>query len=361
MIAQYQIGQHCSILRESVSNANIDTNISNDPDTHIDTNIGSNDPDTHIDTIIGSNDPDTHIDTNIGSNNPDTHIDTNIGSNNPDTHIDTIIGSNNPDTHIDTIIGSNNPDTHIDTIIGSNNPDTHTDAHDQSNVILEHPKQDVSCEHFNYEQDENIMQDLTELYDNDQANAEPNTQNLLRSEPIILCHNHSKAIRNVIESNPLHGEFVDELESMSEEALIDKHTKEKLIDVSDFYDVLANLQCLSEIKENDKLAIYDNKINIDMRYCKWAIRQWYGDSRENTLLAIRKCINKAKQHLLCGMACIAHNVHNKQNKQMLLDHLIKCPMGLSNLKITYSTDEQFKTSIDLNLRKIRSLINMYST
>lgn len=110
-------------------------------------------------------------------------------------------------------------------------------------------------------------------------------------------------------------------------------------------DLLENLKVIGNIKENDKIAIYENKMYIDQRYYFQGIRRMlYKDSRDETIKFINKILNLAKCYHDQLVTLV--NYTETDNYKSLINNLTECKTGLSNLKITYANDEDIKRKIN---------------
>jgi len=118
-------------------------------------------------------------------------------------------------------------------------------------------------------------------------------------------------------------------------------------DILSFDILIANLKVLSEIKEFEKMMVDGDKINIDDRFFQGAVRWWYKDSRHDMLKIIEK--------IVCSIKWYLSKEHISLHKQQLKEQTINSKKGLTNFRITYSSDGDFVDKINLYLEKITLL------
>ena len=120
----------------------------------------------------------------------------------------------------------------------------------------------------------------------------------------------------------------------------------------EYMELMTNLKLLSYVKEQDKLAKTENKMEIDNRYYLQGVRRWYnGDSRDLTLHFIEKIVKSADS--ISEDLAKSKNSDDKYNLKLLTEDLISSKSGLNNLKITYNEDKLFISTIDNLIEKIK--------
>ena len=132
----------------------------------------------------------------------------------------------------------------------------------------------------------------------------------------------------------------------------------------DNFIILSNLTLLSKVQKYEKLIIKkrQNKgdinfeIQIDNSYLPSIKRFFYGDDRDKTIEYLNKLIN-------CGIEKY-NEEKNKDNKiamNKIASLLESSKLGLSNLKITYNTDQSITSKIDIIIDTIDVFrINIHS-
>lgn len=108
----------------------------------------------------------------------------------------------------------------------------------------------------------------------------------------------------------------------------------------DSNNIIVNLNVLSKLEPNKKLITKENYLNVekDGLIPESLKRSWRGDSRDETIKKLETIIGKA--------------IGLKDNNETIKDLLVKCKLGLNNLKQTYSTCELTKARIDSILLQI---------
>lgn len=116
-------------------------------------------------------------------------------------------------------------------------------------------------------------------------------------------------------------------------------------------DIVLNLKLISKIKQNDKMIIINQILNVDSRLLQ-SVRRWYTcDNRNDTVQFIENVINTA----------IDYMNHDKTNKVYDVDsikiELKNTLQGLDNLSATYKIDNLIISKIDILKEKISKLCN----
>lgn len=116
-------------------------------------------------------------------------------------------------------------------------------------------------------------------------------------------------------------------------------------------DIVLNLKLISKIKQNDKMIIINQILNVDSRLLQ-SIRRWYTcDNRNDTVQFIENVINTAIDYM------------NHENKNTVYDiesikiELKNTIQGLENLSATYKIDNLIISKIDILKEKISKLCN----
>ena len=132
----------------------------------------------------------------------------------------------------------------------------------------------------------------------------------------------------------------------------------------DNFIILSNLTLLSKVQKYEKLIIKkrQNKgdinfeIQIDNSYLPSIKRFFYGDDRDKTIEYLNKLINYGIEKY--------DNEKKKDNKigmNKIASLLESSKLGLSNLKITYNTDQSITSKIDIIIYTIDVFrINIHS-
>jgi len=116
-------------------------------------------------------------------------------------------------------------------------------------------------------------------------------------------------------------------------------------------DIVLNLKLISKIKQNDKMIIINQILNVDSRLLQ-SVRRWYTcDNRNDTVQFIENVINTA----------IDYMNHDKTNRVYDVDsikiELKNTLQGLDNLSATYKIDNLIISKIDILKEKISKLCN----
>lgn len=151
---------------------------------------------------------------------------------------------------------------------------------------------------------------------------------------------------------------------ISEEKVTQIIEGEKKIEPKDFTydDILINLKLIGQLKEDEKLRIYNNSIDIDNRYAQSIMRLLYGDSRDATVEFISGLVmaSKMQSHKLLDQIdpsdSAADNKDLKHKLNNLTSDLTSCLNGLDKLKITYRNDHVFRSKIEVIADRIRVII-----
>ena len=116
-------------------------------------------------------------------------------------------------------------------------------------------------------------------------------------------------------------------------------------------DIVLNLKLISKIKQNDKMIIINQILNVDSRLLQ-SVRRWYTcDNRNDTVQFIENVINTAIDYM------------NHENKNTVYDiesikiELKNTIQGLENLSATYKIDNLIISKIDILKEKISKLCN----
>jgi len=132
---------------------------------------------------------------------------------------------------------------------------------------------------------------------------------------------------------------------------------------SDDFLVISNLILLSKLEPNQKLFINhrENKnkfskisfeLKIDDSYIQKLSRWYYSQSRNETILALQKLFEVSIQQFNFHKD-IKNNVEIKKYFDLFKNSLL----GLNNLKITYSKDEEILKEIDIIIEKLENIID----
>lgn len=133
---------------------------------------------------------------------------------------------------------------------------------------------------------------------------------------------------------------------------------------SDDFLVISNLILLSKLEPNQKLFINykENKnkfskisfeLKIDDSYIQKLSRWYYSQSRNETILALQKLFEVSIQQFNFHKD-IKNNVEIKKYFDLFKNSLL----GLNNLKITYSKDQEILKEIDIIIEKLENIINI---
>lgn len=132
--------------------------------------------------------------------------------------------------------------------------------------------------------------------------------------------------------------------------------------IFDYDDVIVNLKLIGQLREDDRLRIHDNILDIENRFGQSLFRMVSGDSRTSTLIYIINLINSAQFHSSQLVNEIEHIVDKNDKYQKNLRHklynltvdLNSCLNGLDKLKITYKNDHVFRSKIEIICDQIRT-------
>lgn len=176
---------------------------------------------------------------------------------------------------------------------------------------------------------------------------ESDSEIITDTNTILKINSEKKEKKNIVEA-PI-------LKSLSAKNIYDKN--------SDDFLVISNLILLSKLEPNQKLFINyrenQNKfskisfeLKIDDSYIQKLSRWYYSQSRNETLLALQKLFEVSIQQFNFHKD-IKNNVEIKKYLNLFKNSLL----GLNNLKITYSKDEEILKEIDIVIEKLENIIN----
>jgi hypothetical protein len=144
----------------------------------------------------------------------------------------------------------------------------------------------------------------------------------------------------------------------------EKEDKNKIEENIDNFIILSNLTLLSKVQKYDKLIIkkITNKndinfeIQIDNSYLPSIKRFFYGYDRDKTIEYLNKLINYGIEK---------YNEEKKKDNKIAMNKIASLlessKLGLSNLKITYNTDQSITSKIDIIIDTIDVFrINIHS-
>ena len=153
-------------------------------------------------------------------------------------------------------------------------------------------------------------------------------------------------------------EIINKAENKDEE--MNKMEEENI----DSFIILSNLTLLSKVQKYEKLVIKkrQNKsdinfeIQIDNSYLPSIKRFFYGDDRDKTIEYLNKLINYGIEK---------YNEEKKKDNKIGMNKIASLlessKLGLSNLKITYNTDQSITSKIDIIIDTIDVFrINIHS-
>jgi nitrogen fixation protein len=122
------------------------------------------------------------------------------------------------------------------------------------------------------------------------------------------------------------------------------------MDKSDYFidKIITNLKIISMIQINEKLCLRSGHLQIDPNtFGLQFLKRWfYKDSREIIIPFIKEILKSAKILLENGFVIV-------------LKELKQVPMGLSNLKTTYSHDPITMVMIENIINKVNLVIEKY--
>jgi hypothetical protein len=155
-----------------------------------------------------------------------------------------------------------------------------------------------------------------------------------------------------------------EIISKAEKKEEDLYNKNNIEENIDNFIILSNLTLLSKVQKNDKLNIKKKinksdinfEIEIDNSYLPSIKRFFYGNDRDKTIEYLNKLINYGIQK---------YNEEKKKDNKIAMNKLASLldssKLGLSNLKITYNTDQSITSKIDIIIDTIDVFrINIHS-
>ncbi len=149
--------------------------------------------------------------------------------------------------------------------------------------------------------------------------------------------------------------------------IISKAEKEDINKIDENIDnfiILSNLTLLSKVQKYDKLIIKKRtnksdinfEIQIDNSYLPSIKRFLYGNDRDKTIEYLNKLINYGIEK---------YNEEKKNDNKIAMNKIASLlessKLGLSNLKITYNTDQSITSKIDIIIDTIDVFrINIHS-
>lgn len=110
-------------------------------------------------------------------------------------------------------------------------------------------------------------------------------------------------------------------------------------------ELLIFLKVISKLRPNDRLIFDESSNQIQIQKSGWVqamIRTWTGESRTNSIKAIKIILDQA--------ICELNTTRDKDN---LSFHLQRCINGLFSLIETYQTDQSCVCTIECYIDKIR--------
>ena len=180
-------------------------------------------------------------------------------------------------------------------------------------------------------------------------NSDDNDSETITDTSLILKINSEKIVKKNMDEPPI-------LKSLSAKNIYDVN--------SDDFLVISNLILLSKLEPNQKLFINyretKNKsckisfeLKIDDSYIQKFSRWYYSQSRNETILALQKLFEVSTEQFNFHKD-IKNNVEIKKYFDLFKNSLL----GLNNLKITYSEDEEILKEIDIIIKKLENIIDM---
>jgi hypothetical protein len=155
-------------------------------------------------------------------------------------------------------------------------------------------------------------------------------------------------------------EIIEKTEKKENDILMHDNIEENI----DNFIILSNLTLLSKVQKNEKLIIkkknnknYINfELQIDNSYLPSIKRFIYGNDREITVEYLNKLINYGIKK---------YNEEKKKDNKIAMNKIASLlessKLGLSNLKITYNTDQSISSKIDIIIDTIDVFrINIHS-
>jgi len=150
------------------------------------------------------------------------------------------------------------------------------------------------------------------------------------------------------------------------EDLFNKNNIEENIDN---FIILSNLTLLSKVQKYEKLIIKKRQnnsdinfeIQIDNSYLPSIKRFFYGNDRDKTIEYLNKLINYGIEKYNEEKKNENKTTMNKITMNKIASLLESSKLGLSNLKITYNTDQSITSKIDIIIDTIDVFrINIHS-
>jgi hypothetical protein len=120
-------------------------------------------------------------------------------------------------------------------------------------------------------------------------------------------------------------------------------------------EILSRLKFLSHIQKGDKLGSKTMTLQTDSWYTRF-IRTWVTpDNRQNSLRLIKEVISRSFEILL--MVIESQKESDIFQCRMIIADLVKCQIGLCNLKATYSDDTKFGCDMEILLQQIAARLS----
>lgn len=117
----------------------------------------------------------------------------------------------------------------------------------------------------------------------------------------------------------------------------------------DLDDLLTSLEVISQINIGDKLAWWNEKIpNIQNNGPFRSFRRWLSETDDRNT-----CINNIKQIVYKSI----NGFKFKDTKGRLKESLVKSNAGLNNLKLTYDSDKQIVSQLNIITQNITKIIS----
>lgn len=152
--------------------------------------------------------------------------------------------------------------------------------------------------------------------------------------------------------------------------MMESTTELEDINNNDIDNILLNLKIISQIKENEKITLVNNTIEIDNRFFQSVYRWFAGDNRTITLNKIKEVIENSYNIIDCIILnesannnqhknICNNNILSKNNSQLLNDfslNLSNTIKGLENLKTTYKYDITINSELEIIIDNIKDRI-----
>jgi hypothetical protein len=128
-----------------------------------------------------------------------------------------------------------------------------------------------------------------------------------------------------------------------------------------FENIIGNLNNITNIKEYDKLIIYEKNFEIDNRYMQSILRMINNDNRIDTINFFKNLINECilLSNNLINNILITSSLedikYHKLRLKNLSDSLLYSINGFDKLKITYDSDIIICSDIDNIIKNIRTI------